>query len=254
MPRPEKSTEAALPGGGSTGQIPDLLFECDAFSGSLSTLFLLARDGRVDLLGVPLAPLCEAYFRHILESEGKDIEGCAGALAALAYLLERKSFHALPRTEVEEDEPDRDTDLDFGPGLSLPELQPAIEALRELRQEAEGRFFRSPEAQEGYLLPLDIGEVQPADLARAFARLLAKASPEPPELTSAPRRSLAEQMREVLAALRSEPVSLVDLLPVGFTKTDAVWWFLALLELIRLGQARAVLAEDDVLFSRGGDA
>jgi hypothetical protein len=33
-----------------------------------------------------------------------------------------------------------------------------------------------------------------------------------------------------------------------FTRSEVVWWFLALLELIRLGQARVDLKDGDVRF------
>ena len=62
-------------------QPPEILVECEAFTGSLATLFLSVREGQVDLLGVPLAPVCEAYLHYVVESAGQDIDRSSAALA-----------------------------------------------------------------------------------------------------------------------------------------------------------------------------
>ncbi len=95
-----------------------------------------------------------------------------------------------------------------------------------------------------------MGDVTPADLARALERLLRKASPASVPLTKA-RRSLSEQMVVVIRALSSTPRTLEDLIQAPFTREDAVYWFLAMLELIRLGQAHASIDGSDVLFAAG---
>lgn len=226
---------------------PDLLIEIEGFKGSLGALFMCVKDQKIDLLGVPLAPICEAYFSYILQAGGQDIESSATAMAALAYLLERKAWLLVPRPE--EEAPEEPEDL-VRPEPWIHEFRPAIEALKALRDERTQVFFRAADTVHPYELPFDAGDVTVQDLALALKRLLAKANPEPPQSLNKPRRSLSDQMVEVMKALSEAPLRLDELIPGPFTRSEAVWWFLALLELIRLGQAGLKLDEQDVVFFR----
>ncbi len=227
-------------------QPPEILVECEAFTGSLATLFLCVRDGKVDLLGVPLAPICEAYWQYLVESSGTDIDRASAALAVLAYLLERKAWALLP---TEGDEPsEMEPDEPVEPWIH--EFAPAIEALKALAEQRGQVFFRPPESgTEAYELPLDLGDVTLFDLSRALQRLLEKAKPEPPDTLRKPARSLSEMMTVVLRVLPPEFASLDRIVTGEFTRSEVVWWFLALLELIRLGQARVRLHEGEIEFA-----
>ena len=227
---------------------PPIHVACDAFEGTLGTLFSLVRDHRVDLLGVPLGPVCEAYLAYLVADAATDLDEAAAALAALAYLLERKAWRLLP---VPEPEPELDEPMDYVEP-SVQGFADVIAALREWQAERDQLFFRGAgPGPDPYELPYKLADVAPADLARALERLLRKADPETVEPLNRPRRSLAEQMEMIVAALQSDWTPLERLVPTPFTREDAVYWFLGLLELVRLGRARARLGESDVEFVRG---
>ena len=116
--------------------------------------------------------------------------------------------------------------------------------------EREQIFFRTIEGAAAYELPIDTETVTTADLARALEFLLARAVPDPIEPLGRPRRSLSEQMGIVLRALPREPATLDQIVTGEFTRAEVVWWFLALLELIRLGQATVVLREGEPAFGK----
>ncbi len=226
---------------------PEIYVECRAFAGSLATLFLWVRDKKVDLLEVPLAPICEAYFRYVLDDAGSDPERSSVALAALSHLLERKAWALLPVPDSEEPE---DDDLFSQIEPYVYAFGPAIERLGELRHERDMLFFRTA-CDSPYEVPFDTAEVSSNDLARALERLISRAKPDPVGHLSKPRRSLSDQMVVVLKALRNEFTTLEDLVSVEFTRSEVVWWFLALLELIRLGQALVRMSDESVMFARG---
>lgn len=231
---------------GSTPPV-DFCIECPGFTGSLGILFQTVRDGKIDLLGVPVGPICVAYFRYLVSTPEPDIERSATALLVLAYIVERKAFGLLPTYESD---PDPEPELEEAEPW-VHEFLPVIGALQCLAEERDQLFFRSPDAIEvPYELPVQVDGVSSLDLARALQRLLERAKPTEPPVPNRPRRSLADQMKVVLSALRLEPTALENLVTGDFTRTDAVYWFLALLELIRLGQARVILGPDGVLFSR----
>ena len=228
---------------------PEIHIECGAFRGSLATLFVCVRESKVDLLDIPLGPVCEAYFRYIIEEQQVELESVGVALAALTYLLERKAWRLLPKPEVEE--PDAEDLLDdVDPYVH--EFQPMIEDLLGRAEERSHLFFRSADsAQLPYELPFETGGVSPSDLAVVFERLMERAKPDPPETLNRPRRSLSEMMFVVLKALPGDFMNLEEIVTGEFTRTEVVWWFLSLLELIRLGQARVRLSEGQVQFARG---
>jgi segregation and condensation protein A len=225
---------------------PPIHVQSPKFDGSLATLFMFVRDQKVDLLDVPLFPICEAYFAYLMQSELRDLDEAAAALSALAYLLERKAWMLLP---VPDPEPEFDEPIEL-PEPTSHEYRVAIQALQMWHEERSMLFFRAPEAgPDPYELPYTLANIAVGDLARAFERVLRKAQPEP--LTVAkPRKSLQEQMRLVLLAITKDWTRLEDLIPQPYTRSDAVYWFLALLELIRLGQVSARVKAEEVEFSR----
>lgn len=244
---PEDSTALAVREMGVVAPSP-IHIETAVFEGSLAMLFRCVRDHKVDLLQVPLMPICEAYFQYLLDLRKDEVDEASSALAALAYLIERKAFMLLPQIEEEEEMPfEEPGEL---PEPTVHEFSSAIEALRLWHDERTNLFFRPLEGgTPTYELPYQLANVSAGDLARALERLLRRAQPEVRPLGK-PRRSVAEQMTLVLEALSDAPQPLDALLTEPFTFLDAVYWFLALLELIRLGQAVASIEGEDVLFAR----
>lgn len=233
---------------------PDIQIACEAFQGTLAALFQCVRKHQIDLLDIPLGPICAAYVEYLVTTDQLDLESAAVAMGALAYLIERKAWALLPVPE--EDMPEHEEEWEaLEPYAHV--FAPAIDMLRERGSEREQTFFREPDGHSSeYKVPLELGEVTTEDLARALQRVLARAKPPEVEPLGKPRRSLAEQMVVVLRRLKSDAESLGDLLGESFTRTEVMWWFLALLELIRLGQARVTLREEDqeVMFHRTDSA
>ncbi len=224
---------------------PPIHVETPTFSGSLGTLFACVRERKLDLLEIPLFPICEAYFTYLITGNKHELDEAAAALAALAYLLERKAWLLLP---VPEPEPEFDEPMEL-PDPTAHEYRIAIETLQIWHEERSHVFFRSPEAgPDPYELPYTLGNVSISDLARAFERLIRKAHPEPPEFMAKPRKSLEEQMRMVLQVLTQDWQPLEDVIEPIFSRSDLVYWFLALLELMRLGQVLARVTDGHVQF------
>ncbi|HEY3782838.1 MAG TPA: segregation/condensation protein A [Fimbriimonadaceae bacterium] len=227
---------------------PPIQVESPYFTGSLGTLFTCVRERKVDLLTVPLLPICEAYFLYLLEATLKDLDNAGAALAALSYLLERKAWSLLPVAEPV-------AELELPTELIAPtnhEYETAITSLNIWQDERERMFFRPPDCgPDPYELPFEIGNVTINDLARAFEKLLTKATVEGVKPLNRPRRSISEQMKVVLKALSQDFKSLDQLITLPFSREEAVYWFLSLLELIRLGQVNVRLTEAaDVEFAK----
>lgn len=226
---------------------PPIHIESPRFVGSLATLFACVRDQRVDLCDVPLLPICEAYLAYVLAETVPNLDEAAAALAALAYLLERKAWGLLPLPDLEP-EPEELLEL---PAPSTYEYRLAMDTLREWHEERSRLFFRAPDSGPNpYEHPYELDEVTVEVLARSLGDLLRRTAPPSPPEVFRHKRSLASQMGEVLLALSYEWRTLSALVPLGSTREDAVYWFLGLLELMRLGQVSARIADGDVEFAR----
>lgn len=197
------------------------------------------RRQKVNLLEVPLAPICEAYVAHALSLAAQDedqLDAAAVALAALSYLLERKALLLIPgsseQTVEEQEEP---FEL---PEPFISEFMPLIEEFRSRERMRAEVFFRPNAGSRTYELPFDAGDLTIDDLARAFEAVMERAQSVTSRLNKRPARSLAEQMLRVASCLTREWTTIRDLALGELDRAEAVWWFLALLELIRLGRAK----------------
>lgn len=245
--RDEKDSGLALMAGMGLVAPPPIHIQAPGFEGSLATLLRCVRDHKVELRDVPLHPVCEAYFEYLIQTNLADLDEAAAALLALSYLLERKAWALLPGDEPEP-EPEEPLEL---PEPTVHEFAPAIEALKTWHEERSKRFFRSPDAgPEPYELPFTLANVKVEDLAMALERVLRRAVPDPVEPLGRPRRSLSEMMRIVHSALGAEFKPLEECIPTPYTREDAVYWFLALLELIRLSRVAILVSETEVKFAR----
>ncbi|MCC7102341.1 MAG: segregation/condensation protein A [Fimbriimonadaceae bacterium] len=227
---------------------PEIAIQCEAFNGTLETLIKCVIQQKVDLWDIPLHPICLAYVDYLLDQPDEDVDSVSSAMLAMAYLLERKAHRLLPLPEPIEE---LDGLAYEGPGLEF--YQPVLLGLEESFEERQRLFFRSADAREDYEIPIDLGKITTSDLGRALEALLDKAVPELPHVSfGRPRRSLADQMKIVARCLSESPRALPDLVEGEFTRGEALWWFLALLELIRLSAAVVMLGQDgSLLFSIG---
>ncbi len=228
------------------GETPPLRVECPQFTGSLATLFHLAREGRVDLTGIPLYPLCRAYVEYLHETECQRFEEASSALLALAYLIERKAWALLPLGEPPvEEEP-----------VVLPEptvhlYGQIIEELAMRQAERSLLYFRNAgEEVDGAEVPLFLGEVSVEDLADMLQSVLSRAEVPPPFVPRQKWPSLREVMAEVRERLQKAggEGDFTALLPENYTRMDVVFVFLAMLELLRVGVLRAEVRRKGVWF------
>lgn len=228
---------------------PPIHIESPKFEGSLATLFVCVRTQKVDLRDIPLLPICEAYLAYMLAADQTDIDEAAAALSALSYLLERKAFLLLPLP----DEPDEEEfdGLDGLPASTIFEYRSVIDVLRLWHEERAHLFFRAPnQGPNPYEIPYELENLEPTSLATAFRKLMERAKPLTQPSVSRAGRSLANEMKRVLLALSFEFKTLDRLVPRDATREDAVYWFLSLLELMRLGQVQARLIGNEVEFGR----
>ena len=172
-----------------------------------------------------------------------DVDAAGAALLALAYLVERKAWSLLPIAD-----PPPPEEIAELPEPTAHEFAMAVDSLEERHRERSQLFFRQGEDPDAYEMPMGPGSVSVAELAKAFERVLLKAKPVEIAPLAKHRPSLADVMRASLKSIREQDGATIEqLLPSEFTRLDVVFVFLAVLELLRIGQIRAVIEAESLM-------
>jgi len=235
---------------------PRVPLELPIGSGTLGWLITLIRRQRLDVLEVALAPIAQACYAY-WQSVG-DLDEAADALAVLAYLMERKAERLL----MPEPTPEPNT-LDEPVALSLPtRYAPVVELLRAREASQAQHFFRTMEPDLATitteadsvpsldsLLPWGAGLTD--QLWLALRRLLQRIEPMPDAIPERRYFSIQARMVEIRHSLRraGTPQRFEAVAGSARTVLELLVYFLAMLELWRLGQIEVQLQDGSILLT-----
>jgi segregation and condensation protein A len=232
MSEQDTTTQATAPD--STG----LTVRVESFVGPLDLLLHLCRTNEMDLSRLALRTITDQYLSHLEAVRFQDLEIAGSFMVMAATLIYLKSKLLLPANPDDPEEA-----LDEEGELLKRELE---ERLREYaRVKALGTWLAEREAEQTLVYGRTTAELPPPEdipledlsvhlLQRAMQRLIEEPNP----------LSVLERMSEILDLLRST-WSLLFSSVAGAERLRAEWvvTLLALLELVRLGQARARQAD-----------
>lgn len=225
-----------------------LTIRVESFEGPLDLLLHLCRTNEMDLARLSVRPITDQYLTHLEAVRFQDLETAGAFMVMAATLIYLKSKLLLP---VSAD--DAADALDEEGELIRQEL---ADRLREYaRVKALGAWLGEREAQQAQLFGRLSSELPPPEeipltdlsvhlLERALERLIEEQKRQRPREVEPNPLSVLERMGEILELLR-HTWSILFSSVAGQEKIRAEWvvTLLALLELVRLGQARARQAE-----------
>ncbi len=217
------------------------------FEGPLDLLLHLIKENKIDIYDIPIALITRQYLEYIEMMKELNLDIAGEFLLMAATLIHIKSRMLLPVEEVTGEEPE---DPRFELVQRLIEYQAfkdASLALREREEEWSNIFRRAPSAEtmdgeesgEPVLFDLSL-----FDLLGAFRKLLEKA---PPEVVSITRETLTvkDRISAIVERLENhDALRFEDLFDDRTTRAYLVVTFIALLEVLRLGLARAYQERD----------
>ncbi|HEX3605930.1 MAG TPA: ScpA family protein [Candidatus Dormibacteraeota bacterium] len=214
--------------------------EVPGFRGSLEQLVATAQRGDLDLATIPVSEITAGFRAQVAEAE-TDPRDLADFLTLASRLLALKAARLLPDGAIDAEEATGDEGGPVDdPGARLAEyrlFRAAAEALLSDASEQGARSFLSTVCPE--VVPSERLAIAPERLLRAFRAVLERL-PEPDTLevpaTSFSVDQKAEELRALLVVrgtLRFEEV-----FAAARSRLEAVAGFLALLELIKRGEAR----------------
>jgi len=217
--------------------------ELPAFRGPLDLLLRVIEQQALDISTLSLARVTEQYLQHLRSGKDIDPDELADFIVVAAKLLWIKSCSLLPRPPARE--APGEEELDPGEDLvrRLEEYQVFKAVAVELKQMQEdgrrsySRIAPPPVVPTPRLRP---DGVSIEALARAFQEVLKRRPPEPEPLVEPLVVSVAERLAEIEARLHREAaIGFTVLLEECSSRAEMIVTFLALLELLHQGRARA---------------
>ncbi len=228
----------------------------EQFSGPLDLMLFLIKDHKLDLFDLNIDLLADQYIAYIHSASESKLEIATEYLSELAGLIEYKSKRLLPRDTSlldAQDVDDEEQDL----VRRLIEYQRYKEVSIELAQRFEERSkqFSSPvstnlfKSIKSQLNETITYEQTPYDLMNAMAKVMARFKLSNPLDVSFESKELA--IDDVIDDLRSrftnfKLMSLDDVLNQSRTIQHAIVTFLAVLDLIRMGELGLSYQGDDI--------
>jgi segregation and condensation protein A len=219
---------------------PVYLVRTAAFDGPIELLLTLAQRAEVDLRAIPLASLTDDYLRAI-ERDRPPLDRLAAFLVIGARLVQLKAAGLMPVTPVGEEE-----DLQAWEDAIKGRLE-EYKRFKELadtlmRRHASGRFTFAG-LLEPDVIPQARVQVSLDALASAFQQVLDRLPPPQQVTVEMEQVSLADKLDELREMLALQPqINFSAVFRHARTRLEAVVTFLALLELIRIGEARVAQA------------
>ncbi|MBI5641808.1 MAG: segregation/condensation protein A [Nitrospirae bacterium] len=215
------------------------------FEGPLDLLLHLIRENKVDIYDIPISFITGRYLEYIEMMKELNLEIAGEFLVMAATLIHIKSRMLLPPDEEVENEETEDPRLELVQRLL--EYQAYKEAsfiLKEREEEALRVYSREPlepeeEAEEGIQPEQYLFDVNIFDLLGAFRKIL-EAAPEEIRTITKETLTVKDRMSTIVEMLeQAESIRFEELFKEHISRVQIIVTFLAVLELLRLGLARA---------------
>ena len=221
------------------------------FEGPFDLLLHLIAKREVDIYEVSLATITEEYLDYIKSLQDLDLEIATEFLIVAATLIELKAARLLPGPPVDDEAAlaISERDMLIARLLEYRAFKDAAAALAAAMATNAGYIPRraGPGREFDHLCPDLLARVSPADLRAMAARALTPKPVQTLDLSHITpiRVTVAEAIARVLRALRERGrVTFREITRDCTTKIDVVVRFLAVLELIKRGEADVAQAEN----------
>lgn len=215
------------------------------FEGPLDLLLHLIKENKIDIYDIPIAVITRQYLEYIEMMKELNLEIAGDFIVMAATLIHIKSRMLLPIEETADTDEPEDPRLELV--LKLLEYKSFKEAaygLKEKEEEWSEVYQRAPMDEEeapaeGEGEELELFDMNLFDLLSAFKEMLQRG---PAEIRQITREALniKDKMSVIIETLKAhEAVRFQSLFKGDVTLAHFLVTFIALLELIKLGLAKA---------------
>ena len=225
----------------------DYKVRLEVFEGPLDLLLYLIKKDELEIHDIPIETITTQYVQYLELMQMLDLNVAGEFLVMAATLMMIKSRMLLPveerpELEAEEEDPRWDLVRQLVEYKKFKDAALHLEALELRREDIFGRD--GAEAVLGKEPDVALHDVGLFDLISAFSDALKKVKSEELREIFAERFTVAEKIELLGERLRREKRFSISRMFAGMrSRNEIACTFLALLELIRLNQARAVQKE-----------
>jgi len=218
------------------GARPAVQIHLPAFEGPFDLLIYLVERDKLDIYDIPIAEITSSYIESLKDLEQFDPELASDFIYMAAYLLELKSRSLLPRIQriqlVQEPDPRQELIMRLVEYKRFKELAAGLD---EMISSENSCYTRRPSLPLDTQQPRSLTPMTLDNLFSAFNRALAKHLVEFRELP-AQGVKLSEKMSFLRTRLATGTARFSELAE-GLGLSEIIVTFLAVLELVRLGEA-----------------
>ena len=220
-------------------------FKLKDFDGPLDLLLMLIGKAQIDIKDIFVYEITEQYLAIVREAPDINMEEASDFLVMAATLLEIKSRSMLPRKEeTDEEEEDPETEL-IRRLEEYKRFKETADSMKDFEEAAKHVFTKLPEE---YPLPppeIELTGLTLEGLTEAFRRIWARRpSPEDEQENRYKARDIRRDVhtvRECMLELmyrikKKRKMKFEEAFESAPTREEVVTVFLAVLELLRLGQ------------------
>jgi segregation and condensation protein A len=213
-----------------------IIVDAPGFHGSLEELVARANRGDLDLDALSVSAVVEEACTALESPERQgDLRAVADALTLLARLVALKAAAVLPDQDTTTIEAEDDESIDAGRRLAEYRLfKAAAEALLAEAATEGARSFLGLVSTE--IIPVERLRIAPERLAAAFRAVLERLSDTEP-LPVAITYSVEDKVRLLRDRLLRGPLEFEEVFAGVQSRLEAVACFLALLEMLKRGEA-----------------
>jgi segregation and condensation protein A len=240
-----KETTSGLGLGGSRSR-PPVMVKLERFEGPLDLLLHLIKRDEIDIYDIPIAHITQQYLAYIelMRSLDLDVAGEFLVMAATLMRIKAKMLLPLPAAGDEEEEGDPREEL-VQRLVEYRQFKEAAGTLKLWEEERRLLFERGLVPGEDEAGPLPLAPATLFDLLDALNRVLARV----PEATVYEVRREAYDVDDKLVMItrlveEHSSVLFADLLLRCQDRAEMIVTFIALLELIKLGQVSVIQDEN----------
>lgn len=225
------------------------VIQLEAYQGPFDLLLDLIKQNEIDIWDIPIATITEQYLEYLYSLQELNLAITGEFLVMAATLISIKARLLLPKEALPEEEGEEEED----PRAQLVEqllrykfFKEVAEVLQERYELASQSFGRGQRVLTGDITPIftdPIGELTLDELSEIYYGLLAELEKEPPVHEVESRVSVQERLAQLRVQMVGEPRLNFTKLLQSTAPEEIVVTFLAVLELVRLGEVRVRQAE-----------
>ena len=228
------------------------------FEGPLDLLLHLITRAKVDIKDIFVSEITEQYLASMGSVDELDMDTASEFLTMAATLLEIKSRALLPRPPEPAEDGEETPEQTLIRRLEEYKLyKESAGRMKEFEQAAMQVFSKLPEEYPLPPQPVELTGLSLDGLVRALERILARQtqSEEPGRVfrsITRDRFTIEQCVFNLTARLKKGPVLFTDMLSDAVTRDEIVSYFMAMLELLKLGRLHAQEhVFDDILILPG---